>query len=199
MAPIAPRRSRPSGRKNAHRGLAACRRAASGKSRSQARAASGKTPRLPTTARRSHLLPQKNTQKPTKASLVCQALQSAAAGHAAITADGGASEDGLASTVHVSVGPGSVNIFLGAGLGGGGEAGITVGPEVGTSTQSTVGFRTYVTVGAGNGIGVTATVTAGTNGASANLGFGFVRGLLAESGGGIDINIPISVANTLCE
>lgn len=143
--------------------------------------------------------PQKNPPKPAKTSLVCQALQSAAAGHAAITADAGASEDGLAGTVHVSVGPGSVNIFLGAGLGGGGEAGITVGPEVGTSTQSTVGFRTYVTVGAGNGIGVTATVTAGTNGASANLGFGFVRGLLAESGGGIDINIPISVANTLCE
>ena len=59
-AAVAPRRSRPSGRKNAHRGLAACRRAASGKSRSQALIASGKTPRSPTTARRSHLLQQSN-------------------------------------------------------------------------------------------------------------------------------------------
>jgi hypothetical protein len=57
-APIAPRCPRPSGRKNAHRGLAACRRPASGKTCSQALIASGKTPRLPTTARRSHLLQQ---------------------------------------------------------------------------------------------------------------------------------------------
>ena len=64
---IAPRRPQPSVRKNAHRGLAACRRAASGKSRSQARAASGKTPRLPTTARRSHLLPQSKPKQPNSA------------------------------------------------------------------------------------------------------------------------------------
>lgn len=57
-APIASRWTRPSGRKNAHRGLAACRRPASGKSCSQAPIASGKNPRSPTTARRSHLLPQ---------------------------------------------------------------------------------------------------------------------------------------------
>ena len=195
-APIAPRWSRPSGRKNAHRGLAVCRRPASGKPCSQALVASGKNRRSPTTARRAHLLPQGN---PTKKSPVCQALQSAAAGHAAITVDGGISEDGLAGTVHVSAGPNSINVFLGAGLGGGGEAGFTVGPEVETSTQSTVGVRSYVTAGAGNGLGVTATATAGTNGASANLGFGFVKGLLAETGVGIDFNIPVSLAKTLCK
>lgn len=65
MAPIAPRRSRPSGRKNAHRGVAARCGAASGKSRSQARAASGKNRYSPTTARRVHLLPQSNPPKTT--------------------------------------------------------------------------------------------------------------------------------------
>jgi len=59
-APIAPRCTPPSGRKNAHRGLAVCRRPASGKSRPQAPAASGKNRRSPTTARRAHLLPQSN-------------------------------------------------------------------------------------------------------------------------------------------
>ena len=59
-APTAPRRSRPSGRKNAHRGLAARRRPASGKSRPQVRAASGKNHYSSTTARRAHLLPQSN-------------------------------------------------------------------------------------------------------------------------------------------
>ena len=59
-APIAPRWSRPSGRKNAHRGLAACRRPASGKPCSQVLVASGKSRRSPTTARRAHLLPQRN-------------------------------------------------------------------------------------------------------------------------------------------
>jgi len=62
-APIASRRTRPSGRKNAHRGLAACRRPASGKPRSQALIASGKNRRSPTTARRSHLLQQSNPQQ----------------------------------------------------------------------------------------------------------------------------------------
>jgi hypothetical protein len=57
-APIAPRRLRSSGRKNAHRGLAACRSAASGKTRSQALTASGKTCRSPTTSHRTSLLPQ---------------------------------------------------------------------------------------------------------------------------------------------
>jgi hypothetical protein len=57
-APIASRRPRPSGRKNAHRGLAACRRAASSKTCSQALTASGKTRHSPTTARRTSLLPQ---------------------------------------------------------------------------------------------------------------------------------------------
>ena len=60
-APIASRWPRPSGRKNAYRGLAACRRAASGKPCSQALTASGKIRRLPTTARRSHLLPQSDS------------------------------------------------------------------------------------------------------------------------------------------
>ena len=59
-APIAPRWSRPSGRKNARRGLAVCRRPASGKPCSQALVASGKNRRSPTTARRAHLLPQRN-------------------------------------------------------------------------------------------------------------------------------------------
>ena len=65
MAPIAPRHSRPSGRKNAHRGLAARCGAASGESRSQARAASGKNRHSPTTARRVHLLPQGNAPSTT--------------------------------------------------------------------------------------------------------------------------------------
>jgi hypothetical protein len=59
-APIAPRRPLPSERKNAHRGLATCRRPASGKPCSQAPIASGKNRRLATTARRSHLLQQSN-------------------------------------------------------------------------------------------------------------------------------------------
>ena len=130
---------------------------------------------------------------------MCQALQSAAADHAVITADGGVSEDGLAGTVHVSVGPDSVNVFIGTGLGGGEDAGVTVGPEVETSTQSNVGVRTYVTVGGGNGFGAEFTGTAGSNGASANLGLGLVEGLLAEAGGGVDFNIPVSVAKTLCK
>ena len=70
-APIAPRRPRPSARKNAHRGLAACRRPASGKLCSQALTASGKTPRSPTTARRSHLLQQSKPKNP------CQSAGSA--------------------------------------------------------------------------------------------------------------------------
>ena len=57
-ASIAPRRLLPSGRKNTHRGFAACRKLASAKPCSQVPIASGKTPRSPTTARRSHLLQQ---------------------------------------------------------------------------------------------------------------------------------------------
>jgi hypothetical protein len=63
-APIASRCLLPPGRKNAHRGLFARRRPASGKIRSQALAASGKTPRSATTARRSHLLQQTNCSDP---------------------------------------------------------------------------------------------------------------------------------------
>lgn len=59
-APIASRWPQPSGRKNAHRGLGACRTLASGKSCSQALIASRKNPRSPTTARQSHLLQQSN-------------------------------------------------------------------------------------------------------------------------------------------
>ena len=77
MAPIAPRWLTPSGRKSAHRGLAAYRRPASAKPCSQALIASGKTPRLPTTARRSHLLPQSNPQqKPTNKPGACSDLSS---------------------------------------------------------------------------------------------------------------------------
>lgn len=57
-ARITPRRPRPSGRKNAHRGLAACRGAASGKLCSQALTASGKNRRSPTAAPRTDLLQQ---------------------------------------------------------------------------------------------------------------------------------------------
>lgn len=57
-APIASRCSLPSGRKNAHRGVATCRRAESGKPCSQALIASGKNRCLATTTRRSHLLQQ---------------------------------------------------------------------------------------------------------------------------------------------
>jgi len=74
-APIAPRWSRPSGRKNAHRGLATCRRPASGKPCSQALVASGKNRRSPTTARRAHLLPQSNQQRQQQ----CTAAQQEAA------------------------------------------------------------------------------------------------------------------------
>ena len=63
-APIASRWPRPSGRKNAYRGLAACRGLASGQPCSQALIASGKTRRSPTTARRSHLLQQSNPISP---------------------------------------------------------------------------------------------------------------------------------------
>jgi len=58
LAPITPRCLPPSGRKNAHRGLAACRQPAPGKLCSQVPIASGKNRRLPTMARRSHLLQQ---------------------------------------------------------------------------------------------------------------------------------------------
>jgi hypothetical protein len=62
--PIAPRWPQPSGRKNAHRGLAPCRRPASGETCSQALIASRKNRRLPTTARRTHLLQQTQQQDP---------------------------------------------------------------------------------------------------------------------------------------
>jgi hypothetical protein len=64
-APIASRRPWPSGRKNAYRGLTACRRPPSGKSCSQALIASGKNRRSPTTARRSHLLQQSGASQST--------------------------------------------------------------------------------------------------------------------------------------
>ncbi len=53
-----PRALCPSGRKTAHRGLAARHRGASGKTRVQAMMPSGKNPRRATTARQSPLLPQ---------------------------------------------------------------------------------------------------------------------------------------------
>lgn len=59
-APIAPRWSRPSGCKNAHRGLAAFRRPASAPTRSQAPSASRKNVRCVRTARRTPLLSQGN-------------------------------------------------------------------------------------------------------------------------------------------
>lgn len=57
-APIAPRGSRPSGRKNAHRGLTACRTSASAQKRPQALAASGENCRRATISRWTSLLPQ---------------------------------------------------------------------------------------------------------------------------------------------
>ena len=65
-APIAHWWPQPSERKNAHRGPAACRKPASGRPCSQALIASGKNRRLPTMARRSHLLPQTNQPKKTR-------------------------------------------------------------------------------------------------------------------------------------
>ena len=72
-APIAPRWSRPSGGKNAHRGLAGSCRAALAPTRSQALIASGKKVRCVRTARRTPLLPQGNQQKwtPPANSLIC--------------------------------------------------------------------------------------------------------------------------------
>jgi hypothetical protein len=58
LAPTAPRWSRPSGCKNAHRGLAVSCRTTSAATRSQAPSASGKTLRCVRTARRTPLLPQ---------------------------------------------------------------------------------------------------------------------------------------------
>jgi hypothetical protein len=55
-----PRVLYPSGRKTAHRGVAARRHSASGKTRLQAMMPSGKNPRRATTARQTHLLPQTN-------------------------------------------------------------------------------------------------------------------------------------------
>ncbi len=53
-----------SGRKTAHRGVAARRCGASGKTRLQAARPSGKNPRRATTARQTHLLPQTTQQQP---------------------------------------------------------------------------------------------------------------------------------------
>jgi hypothetical protein len=63
LAPIAPRRPWSSGRKNARRDFEGCRRPASGQPCSQVPITSAKTPRLPTTARRSLLLQQTSPQK----------------------------------------------------------------------------------------------------------------------------------------
>jgi len=198
-APIAPRCTPPSGRKNAHRGLAVCRRPASGKSRPQAPAASGKNRRSPTTARRAHLLPQtKPSKNPLKNSPLCKALQSAAAHNAAITGDL-AGALGVGGALHASVSPDSINIFIGAGIGGGGEIGAAIGPSFEHNTDSIFGVRTYATAGAGAGLGAVGTMTAGSNGVSVSGGVGTVEGAVAETGYGLDINLSISLVNALCK
>ena len=73
---------------------------------------------------------------------------------------------GVGGALHVSVSPDSINVFLGAGVGGGGEVGVTVGPAFEHNTSSIFGIRTFATYGAGGGFGGSTTITAGSNGVS---------------------------------
>jgi hypothetical protein len=130
-----------------------------------------------------------------KVSTVCRILNGVAAKHVAISIDLGAALIG-GGDLHISLGVDSVNVFLGGGLGGGEEAGITVGPAWEASTGSIVGFRTFTTRGYGAGFGGSVTVQGGSNGVMVAGGIGAVEGALVETGGGVDFNLP-SVA-TLC-
>lgn len=94
--------------------------------------------------------------------------------------------------------PEGVNIFAGAGFGGGGEVGFTVGPAFEVSTASTFGFRTYTAFGGGAGVGGAATLSAGSNGVMASGGGGLVEGLVGETGGGLDITLPVNFLGALC-
>jgi len=135
LPPTASRWPRSSGRKNAHWGLAACRRAASGKSCSQALAASGKTPRSPTTGRRSHLLQQTTPKPPTP----CDQSTSSPAGNSNHLSSG------------VSVSGSTINPFTSGGGGVWGRNWQSI--PGGTST-----FNTYNFSGGGAGLDVSGSI-----------------------------------------
>ena len=104
LAPIVPRWSRPSGCKNAHRGLAGSCRAASRPTRSQAQSASGKKVRCVRTGRRTPLLPQGNQQN----SLApCQTFAEDVTARKAIADEEAGAEAAIAAAA-------SLNDFLGA-------------------------------------------------------------------------------------
>jgi hypothetical protein len=139
----------------------------------------------------------KQNNNPFKNSPVCKALQAAADKHIAVAADL-AGALGAGGALHVSLSADSVNLFVGGGFGGGGEVGVTVGPAFEHNTSSIFGLRTFATGGAGGGFGGAGTITAGTNGVSVNAGAGTVLGALAETGYGLDVNIPFSLLDHLC-
>jgi hypothetical protein len=141
-APIAPRRPRPSGRKNAHRGLAACQRTASGQPCSQAPIASGKNRRSPTTARRSHLL-QQSTQC-NRATRVGNALEWAAGKLDQVSA--ALERTGAATALSGAIGGSAPLAIRGVGMmvvGGGAGLIADFGQEVGGISQM-IGGNTSV-------------------------------------------------------
>jgi RHS repeat-associated protein len=93
---------------------------------------------------------------------------------------------GAGGALHVSLSAEGINGFIGAGFGGGGEVGFTVGPawEV---TTSGFGIRTYVVAGGGALLGAAGTIQAGSNGAMVSGGVGLVNGFLVETGYGYDL------------
>lgn len=123
-------------------------------------------------------------QKPQ--SWLCNAFSAAESGHLALSFDA-AGAIGPGGALHVSVSPEGINVFVGAGSGGGGKVGFTVGPAFEVNTPSTFGFRTYTTMGGGAGAGGAATFTGGSNGVMVSGGGGLVSGAVAETGGGLDI------------
>ena len=149
MAPIAPRHSRPSGRKNAHRGLAACHGPASAKSRPQARAASGKNHRSPTTARRVHLLPQSTSQK--IKNWLCNAGNAAETGANNLSTAGLKIElGGAALTAMGIIGQPEVNPGADALVGGGVAAMLAGGSAGAIATIMQVGGGIAQMIGSGN-------------------------------------------------
>ena len=169
MALIAPRRSRPSGRKNAHGGLGACRRAASGNSRSQALSASGKNRLSPTTARRSHLLPQSTSQK--IKNWLCNAGNSAESEANNLSTAGLKIElGGAALTAMGIIGQPEVNPGADA-LVGGGVAAMLAGGSAGT-------IATIMQVGGG----IAQMIGSGNSSVGANNAFAGAVSLLAGAG-----------------
>ena len=152
LAPIALRQSPPSGRKNAHRGLAACRRTASGQPCSQVLTASGKNRRSPTTARRSHLLQQTN-----------QCGVPSALPHGVGISAGGGAEAGLPKALGAgangAVGAGefysSTTGFSHGGFAEGGATAYAGNLAVGAPAQTSAPGVALASVGAGASIFVT--------------------------------------------